>query len=232
MSTERRRLALVAGSTLALVLAGAGIVSAQSASPAPTTTTPSRQTVPLKGDDGWSNDGWSNGRGDQRGHGGRDGGRGGRGDRGDRGGFGQGPQGDPRGGRGWGDGEMVQGLGRAIDGLVSQEVVRLDADGNVLTSRLQHGTVTANADGSLTITLATGEAATVTTDATTQAFDWSTTTRPMRSEIAVSAVAAGADVIVWSQSQADGSFLAQRIAVLPAATPAAPAASPSPAAVG
>ena len=36
-------------------------------------------------------------------------------------------------------------------------------------------------------------------------------------EIAVADVAVGADVMVWSESQDDGSFLAQRVAVLPAA---------------
>lgn len=144
-----------------------------------------------------------------------------------------------RGGRGGFGGDMGGGgdrgeaiLGR-IDNLVSQETVTLDADGNTLTSRLQHGTVSAVADGSLSIDLATGESVTIATDANTAAYGWSTTDRPARTEIAVADVAVGGDVVVWSQSQDDGRFLAERIAVVPVMADAAgdgsvtPLASPA-----
>ena len=59
---------------------------------------------------------------------------------------------------------------------------------------------------------------TIATDANTSAYSWSTTDRPMRTETALADIAVGADVMVWSQSQDDGSFLAERVAVLPVVT--------------
>lgn len=193
MSTNRKRFAAVTGTALALVISGASIVSAQT-----DTTTP--QQVPLQGE---QSIGGGQGFDDQDGmtHG-----MGGRG--GDRGGF---------GGRGMGGDLGGAVIGRFED-IVSQTVVRLDADGNVLTDKVEHGTVSAVADGSITIDLATGESVTIATDANTSAYSWDTTGRPARSEIAVADVAVGADVMVWSESQDDGSFLAQRVAVLPVAT--------------
>jgi hypothetical protein len=191
MSTNRTRLAAVTGTALALVISGASIVSAQT-----DTTTP--QQVPLQGVENISGDqdGLTHGMGGDRG------GRGGRGFGGDRG--------------------MDGGLRGAVldrfEDIVSQTVVRIDADGNVLTDKVEHGTVAAVADGSITIGLATGESVTIATDANTSAYSWDTTGRPSRAEIAVADVAVGADVMVWSESQDDGSFLAQRVAVLPAAS--------------
>lgn len=198
MSTNRKRFAAVTGTALALVISGASIVSAQT-----DTTTP--QQVPLQGE---QNIGGGQGFGDQDGmtHG-MGGGRGFGGDRG----FG-GP-----GGRGM-DGDLGGAVLGRFEDIVSQTVVRLDADGNVLTDKVEHGTVSAVADGSITIDLATGESVTIATDANTSAYSWDTTGRPARTEIAVADVAVGADVMVWSESQDDGSFLAQRVAVLPAAS--------------
>lgn len=192
MSTPRKRFAIVTGTALALVLSGASIVSAQT-----DTTTP--QQVPLQGIEeiGGDQDALTHG------------------PRGDRGGRGFGGDQDGRG-RGMGGGLRGAVLER-YDGLVSQTVVRVDADGNILTDKVEHGTVSAVADGSITIDLATGESVAIATDANTAAFSWDTSSRPLRSEIAVADVAVGADVMVWSESQDDGSFLAQRVAVLPAA---------------
>lgn len=189
MNTHRTRFAVISGTALALVLSGASIVSAQT-----DTTTP--QQVPLQGIEsiGGDQDGFTHGMGGERG---------GRGFGGDMGG---------RGGRGFG-GEVLE----RFDGLVSQTVVRVDADGNVLTDKVEHGTVSAVADGSITIDLATGESVTIATDANTSAHSWDTTGRPARTEIALADIAVGADVMVWSESQDDGSFLAQRVAVLPEA---------------
>ncbi|MFN8620232.1 MAG: hypothetical protein U0869_05740 [Chloroflexota bacterium] len=230
MSSDRKRLAIVTGSALALVLTGASIVSAQTPDQNSTGTNgQAPQTVPLQGGPdaqngagGQLNGGQLNG-GPQGGFGEHGRGPGGRG--GDQGGFGG--QGGPGGDQGLGMGRGM-GIGQDVQDLVSQEVVRMDADGNVLTDRVQHGTVTANADGSLTISLATGDTATIATDANTSAYSWSTTGQPGRTEIAVADVASGADVLVWSESQSDGSFLAQRIAVLPAASASTtPDASPA-----
>lgn len=211
MSTHRTRLALVTGSALTLILTGAGIVSAQTPNVGSQGTIGQAPTI------------------DQQLHGGQ-GGRGGRGGPGDMG-FGRG--GD------MGVGDLGRGaIGDRFESLVSQEIIRLDADGNVLTEKVEHGTVSAVADGSITIALATGESVTIATDANTTAFGWDATTRPARTEVAVKDIAAGADVLVWSQSQSDGSFLAQRITVLPDAAAATtddgtvPLADPSPATVG
>ena len=187
MNPNSKRLAFGSGTALTLVLTGASRVSAQT----PDTTTA------LGGDPGV---------GALHGQGMGD--MGGRGGRGGFGGFGGGMGGDMD------RGEAI--LGR-IDNLVSHETVTLDADGNTLTARVQHGTVSAVADGSISIDLATGESVTIATDANTAAHSWSTTDRPARTEIAIADVAVGADVVIWSQSQDDGSFLAERIAVVPVA---------------
>jgi len=172
MSTDRKRLALVSGTALTLVLTGASIVSAQT----PDTTA-------------WGGDA---GIGGMRDH---------------MGGRGFGGRGDP--------GERF--LGR-YENLVSHETVTLDADGNTLIAVVQHGTVSAVADGSISIDLATGESVSIATDANTSAYSWSTTDRPARTETALADIAVGADVMVWSQSQDDDSFLAERVAVLPVMT--------------
>ena len=114
MNTDRKRLAVIAGSTLALVLSGASIVSAQTA-----TTTQTPQQVQLNGGDMG---------------GGRGFGPGGPG----QGGFGRG--GDMGGGRGFA-GDFGGPIRGDVTDLVSQTVVRLDADGNVLTDKVEHGTV-------------------------------------------------------------------------------------------
>jgi len=211
MNTNRKRLAFVSGTALTLVLTGASLVSAQT--PSSTNLGGDSANPTLRGP----------GQGDMggdRGFGGRGfGGRGGMG-----------------GGMGGPGAGMVDGMLGQIDNLVSQTTVTLDADGNVLTSVVQHGKVTAVADTSISIDLATGDSVTVATDANTTAYSWSVTDRPARAETAIKDIAVGADVVVWSNSQTDGSFLAERIAVVPAAattdggstTPdASPAASPA-----
>ena len=208
MNTNRKRLAFVSGTALTLVLTGASLVSAQ---------TPSSPTV---GSDSANVTLHGPGQGDAGGPG-----------RGDMGGRGFGGRGMDGGMGGMGGG-MAEGILGQIDNLVSQTTVTLDADGNVLTSVVQHGTVTAVVDGSISIDLATGDNVTVATDANTTAYSWSMTDRPARTETAIKDIAVGADVVVWSNSQTDGSFLAERIAVVPVATSAtspdaSPAASPA-----
>jgi hypothetical protein len=203
MNTNRKRLAIVTGSTLALVLTGASVVSAQ---------TPDMN--------GWGD---GAGRGAQHAPG-----RGGMGDRGFGGGFGESDRG--------------QAMLDEQRQLVRQElIVDLGTDGGIVTKRIEHGTVSAAADGSLTITLATGESVSVTTDADTKVQAIDLTERPFRTDAAIADVTVGSEVMVWSQSQEDGSFLASRVEILPAADATTtddgtttPEASPeaSPAAVG
>jgi hypothetical protein len=107
-----------------------------------------------------------------------------------------------------------------------REVTIQTADGTT-TERMEQGVVDSASDTSLAFSLGSGEAVTVTIDADTQviAFEEDTvTTRRGWSrqllaptEIAATDIAAGADVVVWSDS-ADGSdYVAQRIVVQPQA---------------
>jgi hypothetical protein len=142
------------------------------------------------------------------------------------------------GGLGWDD---MGGLGRgglmggplggvfdeAMDGFVRHETIYQTEDGTV-TSRTDVGTVASTGETSLEYTLATGETASVITDDATEIVSIGTQTvelgnsgrmreRSVPETIALADLAADTDVVVWAQSQADGSFLAQRILVRPAA---------------
>lgn len=142
-----------------------------------------------------------------------------------------GPGDDPwgQGGNRMGGGPMRQrmmdrfpALGQRFDTLVRIETTLDLPDQGIVVRRQDHGTATTVADTGLSYSLANGETATVTTDADTVivSVQASTGTRPFRmaaDQIAVSDIAAGADVVVWSEGQSDGSFLAKRIVVLPAA---------------
>ncbi len=144
--------------------------------------------------------------------------------------MGMGHMGDP----GWDD---MGGLGRgglmggmfqeAMDGFVRHETIYQTEDGTV-TSRTDMGTVASTGETSLEYTLATGETVSVTTDDATDIIAVSTETiesgrrglmreRLVPETVALADLAADTDVVVWAQSQADGSFLAQRILVRPAA---------------
>jgi hypothetical protein len=83
--------------------------------------------------------------------------------------------------------------------------------------------VTGVTEASLSYTLATGESVTLTADADTMvaALGEGTTFRRFRvnvDEIELAEIAAGSEVVAWSVGQEDGSFVAQRIMVLPSET--------------
>jgi hypothetical protein len=123
------------------------------------------------------------------------------------------------GGRGFGDrGDRGARILERVDGLVRQELTTVDDDGAVTVQRVEHGTVSAVAEGSISITLPTGEAVTIVTDDDTDAYGWDTDDRPMREEIELTAIVAGDDVMVWSLSEDGAGFVAERVAVLPAET--------------
>ena len=120
-------------------------------------------------------------------------------------------------------------LGGAIggwDGLVRTETTYQTDDG-LVTRRVDNGTLTATADASIAYTLATGETATVSTDDETEVIAFSTESvdfgrgfsreRMVGESIAIADIAADSQIVVWAQAQEDGSFLAQRIVVQPAA---------------
>ena len=188
MQTSRTRLAAVTAATLALVISGTAVVSAHPGD---------REDFPGNGM-----------------------------------GLGQmgGPGWDEMGGLGRGGlmrGPMGGMFDEAMDGFVRHETIYQTADGTV-TRRTDMGTVASTGDTSLDYTLATGETASVTTDDATEIIALSTETielgrrglmreRWVPEAIALADLAADTDVVVWAESQADGSFLAQRILVRPAA---------------
>jgi hypothetical protein len=195
MQTSRTRLALTSVATLALVMAGTAAVSAH----------------PRDGEDPFG------GRGQGRMGPGMD----------DTGGLDLGRMGpgmDDMGGLGLGLGRLG-GLFDEDGDLVRQETVYQTAEGTV-TQRVDLGTVTTTGEASLDYSLATGEAASVTTDDATQVISFSTESvdlgrferqRMAAEEVALADIPAGAEVVVWAGSQADGTYLAQRIVVRPVA---------------
>lgn len=226
MTTYRTRLALAGTGALALVMAVAGIAGAQGT------------------DQGGATNGFGLGvgqgadaQGQARGMGGEMGGHHG----------GHGGPGDMDGDHGKGGGP----LDPFMDGstIVRQETVIELADGTFATRRLEHGTVTVAAADAITFTLATGETVTVTVDADTvveeapafaggrggpngDAFGrgWESA-RPNRdggpavapAPVDPASIAVGATVMVASEAQADGSWLAHEIHLLPAFATEVPA---------
>jgi hypothetical protein len=188
MQTTKIRLAAVSAATLALAIAGTAAVAAH----------------PGDREDFWGDD-MGPGR---------------------MGGFGRGDM----GGLGWDDGARGRLGGmfaEAMDGFVRHETIYQTEDGTV-SHRTDAGTVASTGEASLEYTLATGETASLTTDDATQIVSLSvesmelgnsgrTRERLVPETVALADLAVGSEVLVWSQSQADGSFLAQRIVVRPAA---------------
>jgi hypothetical protein len=136
--------------------------------------------------------------------------------------------------RGFGDMQMGGmrgdfGMGGGLRGLGS-DVERTErtvqtADGTV-SARVEQGVVDTAGDASLSFTLGSGEAVTVVIDEDTQvaAFEeeevlgrrgWSRT-RLAATEIEPIDIEAGAEVIVWSDSEDDADFVASRVVVKPA----------------
>lgn len=189
MQTSRTRLAAVTAATLALVISGTAAVSARPSD---------REDFPGRGIMGLGQLG--------------------------------GPGWDEMGGLGRGGlmrGPMGGMFDEAMDGVVRHETIYQTADGTV-TRRTDMGTVASTGETSLEYTLATGETASVATDDATEIIALSTETielgrsgrmreRWVPETIALTDLAADTEIVVWAESQADGSFLAQRILVRPAA---------------
>lgn len=189
MQTDRTRITLISAATLALVLAGTAAASAHG--------------------------------------GGRD----------EPPGIGLGRMGMGMGGPGWDDmdgfgmGRMghLGGLFDEDDGGFVRTVTTYQADdGTVVSRRIDQGTVSAAGETSLDYALATGEAGTVTTDSETEIVSLGVETvdlgnsgrtreRLVPESLALADIPVGATVLVWAEAQADGSYLAERIVVRPAA---------------
>ena len=154
-----------------------------------------------------------------------------RGDRGDRGGFGRGGFGGfggfERGGLFGLRDDLRMGIAGQLDQFVRRETT-VETDDGLVTQRVDNGTATATGEASLDYSLASGETASVVTDDETEVVAFSEQTvelgrrgiarqRLVGELIELGDVAAGSEIVVWSGSQADGSFLAQRIVVRPVA---------------
>lgn len=163
MKTPRTRLLAVSGTTLALIVAGTAVVSAN--------------------------------------HGG---GRGDSAERGER-------------------GQIRQHRGDPIDDFIRRETMVLTEDGST-TRRVDNGTFSAATETSLDYTLATGETVSVAIDEDTHAVTVVAPAEadhiegappPLPTEISVADIESESQIVVWAQSQDDGSFLAQRVMVRP-----------------
>jgi hypothetical protein len=187
MQTSRIRLVAVSAATLALAIAGTAAVSAHPGD---------REEFP-GGEMGLGRMGGF-GRGDMEGFGWDGGARG------------------PLGGM----------FAETSGGFVRHETIYQTEDGTI-TQRTDAGTVASTGEASLEYTLATGETASVTTDDSTEMVSLSAESmelgnsgrireRLVPETVTLADLAAGAEVVVWAESQADGSFLAQRIMVRPA----------------
>lgn len=112
----------------------------------------------------------------------------------------------------------VGDLGRLREHLVHGTITVLDRDGKLIALQLDHGTIAAIGDGSITIAEAGDSNVTVSTTTETRV-------RKGRAPSTLAALAVGDEVIMVSVLE-DGSATARRILV-PAIRPAAPAATPS-----
>lgn len=124
--------------------------------------------------------------------------------------------------------QMMPGMRGGMRGLAAdverREISVQTADGTTV-QRVEQGVVDSASEASLGFSLASGEAVTVTIDEDTQVitFEEDTVTRRGRSrermvptEIDVAGIEAGAEILVWSDSEDGGDFMAERIIVQPA----------------
>jgi hypothetical protein len=129
-----------------------------------------------------------------------------------------------RGGMG---GAMRGGFQDRMDQFVRTETT-FEAEDGLVTKRVDHGTVDSASEAGLDYSLSTGETASVVTDEDTSVITVSEQTvevgrrgfnrdRMVSEEIALTDIESGAEIAVWAESQEDGTFLAQRIVVHPAA---------------
>lgn len=205
MGTNGRKLAIAGAVALTLAIAGATVAGAHDSGRG---MGPGQGGGPGYGQEGYGQPGGEMLHGRGMGRGGFFGERG----------MGRGPIGEA----------IREGVGEHLDILVRTErILDLGEDG-FRVERMEHGTVTSATETALVFTLATGEEVTVSVDADTDVFDLDMADRPIRDEIAVTEIVAGADVLVASEQQADGSFLAKNVRVLPELAVATEAAAETP----
>jgi hypothetical protein len=133
--------------------------------------------------------------------------------------------GGPFRGGGGGFGGLRGGLLDRFDALVRQETTYQTDDG-LVTRRVDNGTLVAIDSGSVEYSLADGQTASATIDDDTEviAFEEETVEfgrrgltrqRLAAQEVEASSIAVGSEVLVWSESTSDGTFVAQRLVVQP-----------------
>lgn len=119
--------------------------------------------------------------------------------------------------------EMRDGIRAGIDDFERRETIIQTADG-ISARRTEQGVVESASDASLSFTLGSGEAVTVTIDEDTEviAFDEKTVERGRWSrqrmvptEVDLTDIETGTMVVVWSDSEDGGDFVAGRVVVRP-----------------
>jgi hypothetical protein len=176
MSKNRTRLTAIAGTTMALALAGTAAVSA--AGP--------RDQDEMRGSGGWGMRPGSHGM------------------RGDFGGL------------------------RGLDSDVERTERTVQTADGTTSTRVEQGVADSASDTSLSFSLGSGESVTVVIDEDTQIYALEeseftsrrggTFTRLVPTEVAAADITAGADVVVWSDSEDGADFVASRVVIEPAAT--------------
>jgi hypothetical protein len=125
-------------------------------------------------------------------------------------------------------GQIRQRIGGQVDDFVRRETMVQTEDGTTVR-RVDNGTLDGASATTLDYTLSTGETVSVTIDDDTQAVAFAAPEenaegegrrrfrgpRLRPSEVAVSDIEAGSQIIVWTESQDGDSFLAQRVVVRP-----------------
>jgi|GEM_PF-5711856 len=120
---------------------------------------------------------------------------------------------------------MRDGIRAAIEDFERRETTVQTADG-ITTRRVEQGVIDSASEASLGFSLGSGEAVTVTIDDDTKIIALNEETvergrwsrqRMVPTDVDVAGIEAGANVVVWSDSEGDGGFVAERILIRPAA---------------
>jgi len=130
-------------------------------------------------------------------------------------------------------GEMMRGargMGgmRGLDADFERSERTVQTADGITVTRIEQGVADAAAEDSLSFSLGSGEAVTVAVDEDTRVVSFEeqevtnrrgvSRTRMAPSEVELGTIVAGAEVVVWSDSEDDGEFVASRIVLQPEET--------------
>ena len=142
----------------------------------------------------------------------------------------RGSGGQRMGGMGMGDMRVGPAFGgmRGLDADWERAERTIQTSDGTSSVRLEQGVVDSAAANSLTFSLASGEAVTVAIDDDTRSLAYEeqeftsrrgwTHSRLAPTEIEITEIEAGAEIVVWSDSEDDADFVASRVVVKPADT--------------